>query len=889
MIKTCLKLQEWELTIHFGEKYIQRLQSKKSQNIDVKSKTAFALRSISTAYSNLNGPQKSISYIEKSINLMNECFGDKSAQNIENYFLFGCCLSSLKKYREAAEWYKKLLETQIQIYGEYHGHTESVFKLLATSYASARNKEKAIEYCKKIEEIILKDGNIKNNLRTWEVYNFYGGTYLTLGECVQAIENFKIALKFTETFKEENLRPYYSNIIGIATTFQMMNNYKEAIIYYLQAKDILLKIKSNTKVSLALLQINLGDTYFKIGDYLIAINTIQNAEIILKKNIGNQNEFVAEIDEKLGKYYQNILNYAWSIEYYERSLRINEIFNGEYSCQVARLCSRLAELHNNIKSYDEALNYYKRCEKIIKVIGNTKDIDFYSIYRHLINAYVQQKKYDLAYEYCTKSMEISKKDEVKEPLSHLYSLFLILHLHVAKGEFQECAPIYKEIEELIKMNKRGRPLFFALIYIDFATIFSKAGDYKLVIKYQLQAADIFKYLYDGNSPYIFNMYFSLAVNYERIKDYANAADYYQKIISVFNKFSTESDMVRQSFYSLANIYKLRKNYKMAIEISIKALNFLSSCDTKSNRVYSCYMYHILATIYITQINFHDALDCYNNSLELLSGLNDKQSSMLVRTYSNIAWIYANIKETKLAYDYYKKADCLLDSHFNKKNPEIIEIYRVLAKGFYDLKEYILAIKNAEIVDLFYKSSSKKDYIGIMLNLKFLIQSNGQLENYDKAIRWLKKVELIFCGPLKNEIKAWISFYESYCFILWGKQQYNLVFAILAENIRKSIHQKKDQRHISNLYLLMGCFYYKASNIKNCLCCYYCALKIKLEIKPIEENDIGIILIKISQVYSRIKERQIALNFAKKAKEVLYKSNIQNKKLLREVEEIFQKN
>ncbi len=357
---------------------------------DTKEK-AEALITLGKTYLKEKNQQKALDFLQQAVTL---CKENKDYRNLQNaYLLIGFAYKNndLEKSKEA-------FQKSINIFtlGNDTLVASRAYNGLAQVEMISGNLYNALKYLKKTIELKKAAGDIKGE---GIAYNTLGNTYFQLGENDKAIKSYETALTL---FQKINFLPGIAtvyNAIGVVydnlANYDNIENFKEAESFYRKAIEVFKQL--NDSIEIARTSLNIG---------IIHTQLLNNA--ILKE----------KDRQKVEEEYKSALKYL--NQAYEIFDRKND------KASLVKALINLAALNIEKGNYQESINLLN------KAFEHLKDLDYpaYStgnVYYYLANANLLAGNHNKALEYINKSIDISKKANIKKNLAESYRLLSIIN------------------------------------------------------------------------------------------------------------------------------------------------------------------------------------------------------------------------------------------------------------------------------------------------------------------------------------------------------------------------------------------------------------------------------------------------------------------------------
>lgn len=276
-----------------------------------------------------------------------------------------------------------------------------------------------------------------------ECYLNKGAIYFNKGLNSKALDNFLLALNYSENLDKEN---EYNNIGAV---FFNEQEYDEAYNYYNKALDILKKKGNHYGISVA--NNNIGDVFKMMGKYDVALmyyNKVLSArdslnnpemEIVCMSNIGVVKEMMNDGDS--------------AIYYYSKALEKAGIFNDQLL--ITRCLSLLGSALVEKGLYDQAKSYLERAFNLSKELVLYEDMSNTSKLLQLI--YEKKGNFKEAYHYA--NMHILASDSLHSNEAKRHVLKLMFDHKIRLQEFEK----KQQIEAEQYARKKSMFIFYLII------------------------------------------------------------------------------------------------------------------------------------------------------------------------------------------------------------------------------------------------------------------------------------------------------------------------------------------------------------------------------------------------------------------------------------------
>ncbi len=364
---------------------------------------------------------------------------------------------------------------------------------LSTKYR-ATDIDSAMLYA---EEAIKISKKIKDNKSSSKGFKRLGQAYAKLGKYRLAIENYEVAMS-------------YSN---------MVNDHDEV----------------------ANIQRRIGICYSKQSDFVKAIEQYDLAYQYATEN--QDTSLLASVSNNLGVVYSSIGEYQKAIEYYFKSIEWRKAMGQEE--KVAAYLNNIGIIYKKIGEYEKALENYKEAYDIHKETGKKEGMtgalmNIGIVYKNLEQPQKALRNYLAALELAEETEDIEDLGKVYHNLGSFFN---------QQGNYSRAIKHYKKSLSFKRKsnNKKGR----ALTLRDLAETYRKAGKYELALE---QAEEAFALNSEINKlDGLMKDYQELALIHQALENYEEALDFHilytNQKDSVFNQEKANQILRLEAEYS----------------------------------------------------------------------------------------------------------------------------------------------------------------------------------------------------------------------------------------------------------------------------------------------------------------------------------------------------
>jgi len=391
------------------------------------------------------------------------------------------------------------------------------------------------------------------------------------------------------------------------------------------------------------------------------------ADLSLKKDLKNtityieESEFISDsIGFKRGKakilYIKGTieslkLNYNQAIECFSEALLLYEIVDFKAGISDSHSRVGLAYYHKN--DYNNAIKHYKKAITIYENIGNIKSTAV--CLKRIGKAYKELGDYESGIVYYNKALGLNTRHNYELEISSCYKNIGSIYLSqanypVALEYYNKSLDVSERIKDSIGISKVLNNI--GIIYKNYENYDKAIENYKKSLRIQKKV---------GNKRNISKALSNLGSTYTRKKGYNIALSYYKEALNISKEINDKHGSARY-LNNIGKVYMRLFDNTLARKYFEEAKNI--GLEIR-NKVSLCYSYGLIATSYVNEKKYNNALinaiksNKIANKLGLLYFQRDNQELL--------SEIYKNIGNYKKAFISHEKFKTFNDSLFNKEN------------------------------------------------------------------------------------------------------------------------------------------------------------------------------------------------------------------------------
>jgi tetratricopeptide (TPR) repeat protein len=287
------------------------------------------------------------------------------------------------------------------------------YRLRSIAQMQANLKDSALLY---VEESIQFGRRSADKKVLAKAFNTKALIYFYFGQIELSVSKNLVALQLANEIGDLSKISKYSLDLGDAQF--MIQNYREAELYFKQASDMATRINDNRLIAFA--QINLGVIYKIKKDFINAIESQKKAIKMLYDyndydGLGTAHNNLGDIYRENGDYSNALSNYNKALVYFESSR------NRE---KIATVYHNVGVVFEKQGKHDNALNYLNRSVEISSQFGFKGSV--FNTYKTISDVYKRLGNYNLAYKYLkiyTDYSDSSKTIESSAKIAELSELY----------------------------------------------------------------------------------------------------------------------------------------------------------------------------------------------------------------------------------------------------------------------------------------------------------------------------------------------------------------------------------------------------------------------------------------------------------------------------------
>ncbi|GHU82026.1 hypothetical protein FACS189468_5710 [Spirochaetia bacterium] len=495
-------------------------------------------------------------------------------------------------------------------------------------------------------------------------------------------ENYQDCISLLLPLKEtadRKLAPYIYILQWLASAYDDLSNYSEALVYYTEVRDIQARTIGKKHPDYAISLNNLGVLYYKMGDYSKAESNFLESRAIRAKAPGKEHPDYGEALNNLGFLYMNMGDYAKAEPYYLEALAIDKkalgkehpdyaatinnlgslyYYMGDYAkaepyllealaidekalgqehTNYAGSLNNLGVLYEHIGDYTKAEPYYLESRAIMEKVLGKEHSDYATLLDNLGLLYYYMGDYTKSEPHLLEALAIREKALGKEHPDYAISLNNLGMLYDAMGDYTKAEPYYLESLSISEKALGKEHPDYAISLNNLGNLYQAMGDYAKAEPYYLEALAIQEKAlgrehpdYAGSLNYLGNLLGDMG-------DYAKAEPYYLEALAIQEKaLGKEHPGYASSLNNLGSLYQAMGNYAKAEPYFLEALAIREKALGKEHPGYGSSL-RSLSYLYLSKGDYAKSETFTKENADLVTNLINRNFAFMSEGQRDAYW------------------------------------------------------------------------------------------------------------------------------------------------------------------------------------------------------------------------------------------------------------
>ncbi len=425
------------------------------------------------------------------------------------------------KELEAAKYYKRSLDMEIDFRGAKHENVAWGLRNLANAYFWAEHYQQALDLYRQAATLFEQLPDIDSTDLGF-VFNGLGNSHFALGEYSKAEAPLARALKLQESSEEADVLDTAAYASDLAGCLQLLNQCSRAIPLFERALTIYDKELGPRHVDSTETLAGLGDVYYSLNKYDQAGRYYEQAQEIRERELGPEHadtlwitNVLASLQRDQGRYaeaeplFQRVIDirertlganhfdlsvslgdlallysrqgrYAKAEMLYQRTLKIQENQPSPSHRDAAQTISYLADVAIYQNKHRQAESLYKqaidRLKKVLDASDENRDMDLAWQYFGLGNVNLVRESFADAETNIRRATKMFEETLGPEDYSLVAAHELLGQIYVEQEKYEQAEPLLKKSLGIIQQTHGVDHPDNAFLFMDLANLYRKQGD-----------------------------------------------------------------------------------------------------------------------------------------------------------------------------------------------------------------------------------------------------------------------------------------------------------------------------------------------------------------------------------------------------------------------------
>ncbi len=479
----------------------------------------------------------------------------------------------------------------------------------------------------------------KNNIEEAFAYDNIGHYYWHKNK-----KDYKIALEYYQKslairqgfFSSNKLSIAHLNI-NIGNTLFMQRKYGAALFYYEKSRLIRERELGLDHLETRHNYFQIGLTHYRKEHYNKALNYLKKALLSKTKQLNTNNRITSKTLKVIGDVYRKKGEYDIALTYFKKYLSTLINMHGEKHYTITSALNRIGICYKNKGQYDKALYFYKKAIINEKNLSEkNKEKSDKQVYNNIGIIYKYKGEYAKALDYLKKALHSNKKIGGKQNPHVALNYNNIGNVYRLKKDYDQAVLHYQKALNIRTKIYSTNNSDIAYSYNDIGKLYKLKKEYDTAVHYINKALKIRLHLFKKNHPDVADSHTSLGSVYFNDKAYTNSLVHYQKALTIQSQaYGEHHPKVALSYTNIANVYFYQKDYTNSLLFYDKAIK----ANTKSKAQYLDQSI-LLTTLTGKAKTFQKLYDQENNSNHL---------SDAIKTYQQADTLINAIRQTFTNY------------------------------------------------------------------------------------------------------------------------------------------------------------------------------------------------------------------------------------------------
>lgn len=395
---------------------------------------------------------------------------------------------------------------------------------------------------------------------------------IEIGSFHEAEALAKKSIQTCDTSLGIKIETYANSLNILAYTHQELGKYDEALKVFLEAHDILKKIKGGESSTMESILFNIGTLYEISGKYFLALEKYQEGIKLTIAIYGKEHEqYTVSLSNIAGVYAEMGDNFR-AIKLYEEILEISRKTIGEEHSKYAIYLNNLALVYQKMGWYNLALPIQIQAAEITKKNLGETHISYGIRLENLSVSYKELGLYDKALEANSQSLAITNESLGKDNLDYSIGLHNRATIFRFQGKHEEAIRLYLKSIDIMEDAFGELRTYYQLNNL--GSIYVEKGEYERAEYYFQKAIGLISKHLGEEHPFYGTSLVNITQLYLVSNQIERGITIGEKALKLIEKnYGLDHDIMGTLFDIMAKLYWQKKDTNMTLSFLKKGFAY----------------------------------------------------------------------------------------------------------------------------------------------------------------------------------------------------------------------------------------------------------------------------------------------------------------------------
>ncbi len=404
------------------------------------------------------------------------------------------------------------------------GQSWKTYSDSAKFFSDQKKSDTAIIFHKKARVILLKDSAVSESLNY--TINRIADLYLSLNEYDSALIYYLEAREIIEKLYGKENATYAVNSNFLGRVYLEKGQYKKAEYYFVEFREIRALVFSKESIQYASSCNNLANLYSTIGEFNKAEPLYLEALIIREKKLGKDDPDYAQSCNNLSDMYRNTSQYdkAEPLALLAKDIRMKRM--GKEDQTYAISCTNLANLYRDMGQFSKAEQLYIEAKQIREKLFSKESTIYAASCNILADLYGYTGQFDKAEMLYKEALQIREKKLGKDHRDYAQSCNNLAEVYLNLAFYEKAAIFAEQAKAIWEQTLDSDDPALAVNNNILGKVYGVLGKFKQAENCFLQARELLQKKFAESHPYFISNSLGLANTYWNLQQITKASSFY---------------------------------------------------------------------------------------------------------------------------------------------------------------------------------------------------------------------------------------------------------------------------------------------------------------------------------------------------------------------------